>query len=210
MTIEKTMAPVATRAVHPHLLSRKRAKQAGLSLIETLLVLGVIALVLIGAYQGYKSATGDIKGSDMTKSAVALSSAVSRLYSAGADYTGLTNTVVTSARVVPASLKVNGTTITNAWNGAVTVEPGTGTTGGTIAAADGGTITNFKLVYAGVSSDDCANFAASIANNALAVFVGGVAPATNGVKVIGGAFSPALAATACSGATAKTVIVLNN
>lgn len=202
--ILETTARTRSNAIHG-------MKQAGLSLVESLLVLAVIALILIGAYQGYKAATGEVKGNNMIKSTVVLSGNITRLYSQSGNYTGLNNSVMADSALVPDGLRVDLATdnITNAWGGAVTIGPGQATTGG--VTAPGGTASNtfYHVAYTGVEAVDCANFVNGISGSAVAVGVLNGGTSTT-VKPLGGVSTPALIATACAGTDTKAVLFVGN
>lgn len=189
-------------AAQQRLQNPSMRKQAGLSLIESLLVLAVIALILIGAYQGYKIATGDVKATEMQKAAVGMAGGISRLYGTTQNYTGLTTTVLGNSGLVPPSIQVGGTaaarTLTNAWGGTVDAAPinsnGTANANGQF----------FALTFAGIEKEDCANFVSGIAGNAAAVYIvsgTGAFPATpaaaNTAKAFQGNTDPGVIATQC-------------
>lgn len=211
----QVQAAVETAATvqHPNLTTRARVKQAGLSLIESLLVLAVIALVLIGAYQGYKAATGDVKSGDNIKAATQLAGATSRLYSQSGNFSGVSNTQLIGANLIPSGFRVDAATntILNGWGGAVTVAPGNATGAATAVPAPANTTAFFKISFAGVEAGDCANFTSGISGTAAAVVVspdGTAAPTT--VKAVGGVLNPGAIATACANTGVKTITAAFN
>lgn len=193
------------------LATTRGAKQAGLTIVESLLVLVVIALVLLGAYQGFKTANGNVKANSQVKAAIQLAGNVTRLFSQSADYSTLTNTAMINAKYIPDALRTDGTsTITNGWGGAVTVEKGSGTTG--FASAAGINIdTNYRVVFQRVPTDVCADFVSGLAPSAQELYVDS-ADAAGTVKSNGGLFDPIKTATKCNGATngVVTVVMVQN
>lgn len=190
-------------------LANGQRKQAGLSLIESLLVLAVISLILIGAYQGYKIATGDVKAGDNVKATTQLAGATSRLFSQSGNYAALTNQVMIEAQLIPNNIRVDGLNLRNSWGGDVIVGPGPLATAGTVPAPLN-TNTYFKVAFSGVEAGDCTNFASGIAGTAVAVFVGPAAGTVVAVKPLGGALNPVTLATQCSGVGTKFVTAVFN
>ena len=111
------------RAMH----AATRSGQLGASLLEAISYLGVAALVVIGAIALLSSAFSSASSNSLSQQVSAIQSGVKKLYMGqGATYANLSNTVLVSAGVVPATLtSASGGTITNSWNGAVTVAPAT-------------------------------------------------------------------------------------
>jgi type II secretory pathway pseudopilin PulG len=121
-------------------------KQRGASLLEGIAYLGIAALVVLGAVSLLTSASASAKANQTTEQLISLRTAVKKLYAGQSYPTGTTTDLLAtliSARAVPSTLTVSGTTATNSWGGAVTVN---GTTAGT-----------FTIVYVGVPKDVCIN-----------------------------------------------------
>jgi len=117
-------------------------KQNGASLLEGIAYLGIAALVVLGAVSLLSSASSSAKANQMTNEVVALRTAVRKLY-AGQGFTANVDLrpTLTSARAVPSTLQTSGSTITNSWNGSVTVS--------------GTTTTTFTISYPNVPQDVC-------------------------------------------------------
>lgn len=79
----------------------------GLSLTETLLVLGVIALVAVIAYQGYGMAVGNVKTSGDARNIVQLVSGITKTFTGTGDYAQVTQANVVNAKLVPTGFRVS-------------------------------------------------------------------------------------------------------
>lgn len=168
--------------------------QAGMTLTESLLVLGVGALVAVLAYGGYKMATSDVKVQSQVNGTVQLIGKIKQLYSSAANYNGLTTAVVVNSKIVPSDFKTVNTSgseaINNAW-------------GGTVAVAPANSDTQFTLTISSVPQQGCIEFLSGIAGTALTLTKNGTAAANT--IVASGAFDATKAATQC--ATAGDVIL---
>lgn len=102
------------------LLSR-RQRQAGLTLAETLLVLAIGALAIVGGTLLYLQATGSNKLNQGINQFVTLQSGIRSLYAGQPNFTGLTTTIVTTANAAPPDMTVTNGVLRNAWGGAVVV-----------------------------------------------------------------------------------------
>ena len=108
------MTQVTTRAG----VSR-RQRQAGMTLAETLLVLSIGALAIVGGTLLYLQATGSNKLNQGINQYVTLQSGIRSLYAGQPNFAGLTTTVVTDANAAPPDMTVSRGTLRNAWGGAV-------------------------------------------------------------------------------------------
>jgi hypothetical protein len=98
-------------------------RQRGASLLEAIAYLGIAALVVIGAIALLTSAFSSANTNAVSEQISAIQTGVKKLYSGqNASYTGLTNPVLASAGVFPASISpASDGTVTNTWNGTVVV-----------------------------------------------------------------------------------------
>jgi len=101
--------------------NRRQQRQAGLTLAETLLVLAIGALAIVGGTLLYLQATGSNKLNQGINQFVTLQSGIRSLYAGQPNFSGLTTTIVTSANAAPPDMIVSAGTLRNAWGGAVTV-----------------------------------------------------------------------------------------
>jgi hypothetical protein len=116
-------------------------KQQGASLLEGIAYLGIAALVVLGAVSLLTGASASAKANQTSSELVALRTAVKKLYAGQAYPTGSLTGFLTTAKAVPSTLQVSGTSITNSFGGAVTVE-------GTSSAT-------FTVTYNNVPQDVC-------------------------------------------------------
>jgi type II secretory pathway pseudopilin PulG len=159
------------------------AAQRGASLLESIAFLGIAAIVVAGAVALLTSSFGSANSGRAEQEVASIRVAVKRLYMGqSASYgTGSLNGTLINAKAIPTSLGVNGTNLSNVWNGAVTVTGATGT---------------FLISYAEVPKDACISMV-SAGGDWLTIGVNGTdlaLPAT-----------PSAAETACN-AAANTVV----
>ena len=123
-------------------VAKRRARQAGLTLAETLLVLAIGALAIVGGTLLYLQATAGNKLNTGINQFVTLQSGVRSLYAGNSNYAGLDTKLMTEANAAPNDM-VNGTLLRNAWGGTVTVDAS--------LANDQG----FEMVFASVPNNAC-------------------------------------------------------
>lgn len=181
---------------------RSKFRQAGMTLTESLLVLGIGAAVAVLAYGGYKMATGMVSASSQVRGVTQLAAGINRIYGVTANYSTLNNTNVVSSKIVPSDFKVNGTNITTAWGGAITVGPGN--------QAGATPNTMFKITINSVPTDNCVDFVSGIASAATTLWVNGTTVGTHDVKDSSGTYYPDRAATQCAASSAVNVILVSN
>ncbi|MES2742988.1 MAG: type 4 pilus major pilin [Pseudomonadota bacterium] len=117
-------------------------RQRGASLLEVIAYLGIAAIVVLGAVSLLTSAFSNAQANRTLEEVVALRTGVKRLYMGQtANYGDASITAqAINAGVVPATLTHTANTITNAWNGTVTI------TGATNV---------FRIAYANVPQAAC-------------------------------------------------------
>lgn len=98
-----------------------RSRQAGVSVMETILFLLIAVIFLVGLFALFQQGFGSAKVKTETDYMQALSAAVQEMYGTSRDFgtAAITPTLV-STRAAPAPMIV-GTGLRNGWNGAVTV-----------------------------------------------------------------------------------------
>lgn len=182
-------------------ISFNRTKAKGFSLIELLLVLGVLAILLVAAFVVYPQVRDRNQANAEISNLTAIKANVNNLYaSRGGLYTGLDNDVAMDARVYPSSM-ISGSASTSSWGQAVTVVENTAA----LALPEGGTIPagrSFTVTYANVPEGVCLGLVSGAATNFQQVSVGG-----EDVKDANG-FNPGDAAGACQGN--QTIIFSSN
>jgi type II secretory pathway pseudopilin PulG len=127
----------------------KKTNQAGVTLLETILVLSLISIIMVGGLKLYRDASDATKSNEAKREISALATNVKALYASQNSYGTLANATLIAAGAIPSGMAVYNTntppTITgmnNVFGGAVTV------------AAVSGTNT-FSIAYAGVPTSAC-------------------------------------------------------
>lgn len=178
-----------------------KRKQAGMTLTESLLVLGVAAMVAVLAYGGYKMATSSVSTSSQVNGTIQLVGGIKRIFGTGADYSTVNVANVINSQIVPADFKKSGTTdIYNGWGGNIT--PAVGDQAGATPTSV------FKLTIAGVPVANCIELVAGIASAAQSLWVGGTTAGTHDVKPATGSFMPDRAATQCAALGTGNIILV--
>lgn len=109
----------------------KNTKQAGVTLLETILVLSLIAIIMVGGLNLYKNASDATKANDSQREITALATNVRALYSSQSSFNGVTNTVINNAGARPNGMSSSAAAnIGNTFGGTVTIA----------AAGDGGAL----------------------------------------------------------------------
>jgi type II secretory pathway pseudopilin PulG len=101
---------------------KKRGLKAGMTMMETLGVLLVGALLTVGAVMLIRMAMDSAKLSDAQKSLTALSIQVRGHFSGMRDYTGLSNALAIKAGLAPQKI-LRGDSLLTPWGGAITLAP---------------------------------------------------------------------------------------
>lgn len=102
-------------------------KQRGASLLEAIAYLGIAAIVVIGAVALLSGAFSSANTNQLNEQVNSIQTGVKKLYMGqSGGYTGLTNSVLATAGVLPTTLQpaATGSTITDEWAGDVTITGG--------------------------------------------------------------------------------------
>lgn len=126
----------------------KTRTRRGLTLIETLLALGIAAIVIIGAVAFFNSASGTNRANDAKSQVQAIAAAIQSQYSALGTYTGLSNTRFIASGGAPAGTVTSTTAMVNPWRGAYTI-------------ASPSPYSTFTIQLAGVPQDGCQSLLSS-------------------------------------------------
>lgn len=119
-------------------------RQRGASLLEGIAYLGIAAIVVLGAVSLLTNAFGNAQTNRVVEELTSIRTTIKKLHmgqAAGYGAGDITEDLI-AARVFPATLSINGTTVRNGWNGTVTVTGATST---------------FTVTYSGVPQTDCIN-----------------------------------------------------
>lgn len=164
-------------------------KQTGLTLVESLLVLAVAALVAVLAYGGYKMANQGVKSQSGVESTVRLLTSIKKTFGSSGDYTGITGDLVKSSGVVPSDFDTSGTNFKAPFGSAVT-----------IASAASNKMA--AVTFAAVPADICMDLVSGIEGMTEVLTVGG-----DTVKDLGAGtkFTASVAAAKCGLGTSAVV-----
>ncbi|EBY0373033.1 prepilin-type N-terminal cleavage/methylation domain-containing protein [Salmonella enterica subsp. enterica serovar Toulon] len=106
------------------LLNSKRKSKKGFSLLELLLVLGIIAALVVAAFIVYPKVQASQRAQAESNNIATIQAGVKALYTSASSFTGLTNTVAVQAKIFPDNM-LSGTGNTakpiNAFKGNVTL-----------------------------------------------------------------------------------------
>lgn len=115
--------------------------QAGMTLMELITALAIIAAVVVGALSLFGSANSSQNSTQMLKDLTAIRSAVQSLYMGQGGYgTASLNQTLITANKIPSTMTVSGSTINTALGGTLTVT---------------GNTSNFTMVITNLGADVC-------------------------------------------------------
>ncbi len=159
-------------------LLKNRKSKKGFSLLELLLVLGIIAALVVAAFIVYPKVQASQRAQAESNNIATIQAGVKALYTSASSFTGLTNSVAVQAKIFPDNmLSGSGSSATpiNAFKGNVVV-----------ASADTGpsaaTGSSFTITYSNVPAAECTKIITAAAGN---FYTAGVGTAGN-VKAAGG------------------------
>jgi len=139
----------------------KKSNQAGVTLLETILVLSLIAIIMVGGLNLYRSASNSAKATDAMRNLVSLATNVKALYGSQFNFLDLDNEVIIDAGLVPPGMSISGTSISNTFGGAVVIDAGVALAANVVAGS--GSLTDrsyvddetFTVVYPQVPKSVC-------------------------------------------------------
>ena len=169
----------------------------GFSLLELLLVLGIIAALVVAAFIVYPKVQASQRSQAESNNIVTIQAGVKALYTSASSFTGLNNSVAVQAKIFPDNMlsgSGNSATPINAFKGAVTL--GVANTGPSSAAGS-----SFTITYDNVPAAECTKIMTATAGNFYIAQVGSTT-----VKPAGGTLDVAATAGACSDANSNTLI----
>lgn len=176
----------------------RNKKHKGFSLLELLLVLGVIAALVVGAFIVYPKVQASQRAEAESKNLATIQAGVKSLYTSASSFSGLTNTVAVGAKVFPDNMLIGtGTSasVVNTFKGIVTV----------VSANTGPSSTtgsSFTITYNNVPAAECTKIISAVAGNFYIAKVGSTT-----VKAAGSSLDVASTSTACnSGGNTNTLV----
>ncbi|HBW1078773.1 type 4 pilus major pilin [Klebsiella quasipneumoniae] len=182
-------------------LLKNRKSKKGFSLLELLLVLGIIAALVVAAFIVYPKVQASQRAQAESNNIAAIQAGVKALYTSASSFTGLTNSVAVQAKIFPDNmLSGSGSAAKpiNAFKGNVTLAADkTGPSG-----ADG---SSFTIIYSNVPAAECTKIITAVAGNFYAAGVGNVG--NGNVKTAGEVLDVAKTAMLCqNGGNSNTLV----
>ena len=180
-------------------LIKNRKSKKGFSLLELLLVLGIIAALVVAAFIVYPKVQASQRAQAESNNIATIQAGVKSLYTSASSFTGLTNTVAVQAKIFPDNLLTivgTATTPINTFKGNITLAAAaTGPSG--VAGS------SFTITYANVPAAECTKIITAAAGN---FYTAGVGTAGN-VKAAGDVLDVSKTATQCAaGGNSNTLI----
>jgi len=175
-------------------ISHHRRAQRGLTLIELIAGLAIMASVIVGALSLFSTTSTSQKATQVSTEVHGLRSAMSKLYSGmGTFGTASMNQMLITAGKVPSTLRVSGTTISHGFGGNVVVT---------------GATSFYHIQLTGVPQDACVEILTGSGTwdavshttaPTLAGLTAATLPANHLANSVNPVIDPAAAATACTG-----------
>ncbi|WP_426596335.1 type 4 pilus major pilin [Pectobacterium brasiliense] len=170
-------------------LLKNRKYRKGFSLLELLLVLGIIAALIVSVFIIYPKIQAAQRVEAEVKNIAAIQAGVQSVYASTTSYSGLFNAPMIRANIFPDNMiKRSGFTsrIVNSWGGYVDLSSADTGPSGTPGSV-------FTIIYQGVPSAECSRLISATAASFYIIQVGSVT-----VKNIDGAISTGNVSSACS------------
>ncbi|WP_299999582.1 type 4 pilus major pilin [uncultured Cedecea sp.] len=180
-------------------LIKNRKSKKGFSLLELLLVLGIIAALVVAAFIVYPKVQASQRAQAESNNIATIQAGVKALYTSASSFTGLSNTVAVQAKIFPDNmLSGSGSAAqpVNAFKGNVIL---TAVATGPSKAPG----SSFNITYSNVPAAECTKIITAAAGNFYEV---GVGTAAN-VKVAGDVLDVSKTTTQCAaGGNSNTLI----
>lgn len=189
----------------------QRAQQRGFSLIELLLVLGVLAVFLITAFVFYPQVRDRNQANAEATNLTAIKANINNLYaSKSGNYRGLNQAVANQARAFPVSMNGNdfssSAAITSSWGSPVSIAVNAAPTTTTQTPGRSlGANRSFSVTYTDVPAGVCLPLVTAAAMNFQGVRVGSTEVMTGGGAGGQIGFDPSIASGACVDGAATVV-----
>lgn len=180
-------------------LIKNRKSKKGFSLLELLLVLGIVAALVVAAFIVYPKVQASQRSQAESNNIATIQAGVKALYTSASSFTGLSNTVAVQAKIFPDNmLSGSGSAAKpiNAFKGDVTLA--VASTGPSKAPGS-----SFTITYSNVPAAECTKIVTAAAGNFYEVGVG----TAGNVKAAGDVLDVGKTATQCAaGDNSNTLI----
>lgn len=140
---------------------KSRAKSAGFSLIELLLVIGFIAGALVLAFVTYPKVQATQRANLESQHLTVIAGGIKNLYSTTKNFGTLTNLTLIDSKIIPDDMAVESPAIRNVWSGDVTIEP------------DPATNLRYSITYEGVPTAECVKLSTGVSTNFVQASING-------------------------------------
>ncbi|PPE57785.1 Major structural subunit of bundle-forming pilus [Pectobacterium brasiliense] len=131
-------------------LLKNRKYRKGFSLLELILVLGVIAGLIVSAFMIYPKAQAAQRAEIEVKNITAIVSGINAIYGSSANYIGINARTLIDAKIIPSQMRVGNTyRVVNIWKGSVNFSYST---------------YGFNITYNNVPSVECAKLVLATAS----------------------------------------------
>lgn len=168
--------------------------QRGLTLIELMVVLAIIAVILALALKPVRTVLANAKANDEVGELPTIITNMQKVYANRASFAGATQATFVNSNVFPTSRVVSGSTdLINRWGGAIIVS--------VITMGEGTPNNGISLTYQGVPSLECAAIIPQMDDNIRVVTVNGTT-----VKEDRQPSDPAAVGTACQSSNANEIV----
>ena len=176
----------------------------GFTLVEILLVLGIIAILAIAAFIIFPQVQASSRANSEAANINATSAGIKNLFASTRDYSPLTNGIANQAHIFTSAMNGGNWTataaITSSWGGTIAVS-GANILG--VPQSTAGT-TYYAIAYTAVPPDVCTKLVPGLLQNYAAVYVSVASPAAATDQVT----SPAVAVAKCAAGTNLTLVSL--
>lgn len=164
----------------------------GFTLVELMMVIAVIGVIGLGAVIVFGKAMKKQRVNSEVQTLAEITSGIQKHYFNKPNFTGLSNTIAVSYKLVPDDMIVAApATIGNRWTGSVTIAPAT------VSAAND----SYSYTTTLVPSAECLDVVLAMAPQYTATSVAGTV-----VKAAGGTLNETTLATQCNSADAVTIV----
>ncbi|MEC5343190.1 type 4 pilus major pilin [Brenneria populi] len=186
------------------ILLKKRKSKKGFSLLELLLVLGIIAALVVAAFIVYPKVQSSQRATAESNNIATIQAGVKALYTAASSYSGLNETVAVQAKIFPDNmLSGSGSAAkpVNAFKGNVLLGTSTDSPSGVANSA-------FTITYVDVPALECTKIVSGVGANfySVAIGTGSSALTTGNIRKASSDMNMATVASTCqSGGNSNTI-----